>query len=803
MTTLVPGMVIKPVADRAVISELCRVLYVSEPMDRVVLIPVEPRRKAKRIYFRGYMRKSFEQVRNQLDPENPLLAVTTVKSRSDAQATDKELNDKYRRRGQDTSDALACRNERWNLIKPLVEGPDGVLLFDCQVLQEKLAAYAAKLANKQSEIKPIKLRLKRLLNQYWAGGSMPGALATFRGACGGRGKEREQKRKLGRHNAPTRAKQEGLEGFVLGREDKEIIRFAWRNYYVRNSTIGKAYRKMCREFYATEVTDAHGKTHTELLPQHQRPTKSQFRTWGGGQSSGEAAWKKQYLQTALNRIDRALLGSADDDIISVGQRAAVDSTPPDIQLVSVLHRLDRIGPAYRILVVDAMYRYIPGFYLGLDAPSSKTVKLAFLHALTDKTEWLKFLGLDDVPPEDWIPIRFSSALADNTDLRTAEVHSALATIGTGLLHVPVARSDMNSPAEVSHHQMHRMVDHNMLGTTYGRRTERGEESADDRARHTVIEAIRETARTIHTHNTMPLDIEPTLEMRKLIEDGIPLTRLNLTRWRISQGKVALNLLDEDECRIKLLPRTRGVFTGRGVKLLRPDKGNKREFIEPHRYISTHSLMLNKFRQAKNERGKHSIDFFDDDFLHDPFKTTEIFYRNPVDGELIPLYLKIKDRELPYETAYDDVIEIMQDDAVNRYFVLEAQDQAMSKMEAGQEATKREAEAEYQAALAAEEKQPSKAKLRANKSSNRDREAELYQYGMPVSTPPDADASDDDLDWGEPGEPAVIQADIEMPKPSGGKPGHDAPLSPSESAPTSLLAQSLAKRRNREAACGSN
>ena len=41
LPTLVPGMIIKPVSDRAIISELCRVLYVSEPMDRVVLIPVE------------------------------------------------------------------------------------------------------------------------------------------------------------------------------------------------------------------------------------------------------------------------------------------------------------------------------------------------------------------------------------------------------------------------------------------------------------------------------------------------------------------------------------------------------------------------------------------------------------------------------------------------------------------------------------------------------------------------------------------------------------------------------------------
>lgn len=93
--------------------------------------------------------------------------------------------------------------------------------------------------------------------------------------------------------------------------------------------------------------------------------------------------------------------------------------------------------------------------------------------------------------------------ADNTDLRSEEVMGCLNEIGTDIHFVPVRRADLNSRAESSHHKkIHRMVDHKMLGSTYGQlRADRGEESAIDRARHTPIQAIRETARAVHVHNT--------------------------------------------------------------------------------------------------------------------------------------------------------------------------------------------------------------------------------------------------------------------------------------------------------------
>jgi hypothetical protein len=231
---------------------------------------------------------------------------------------------------------------------------------------------------------------------------------------------------------------------------------------------------------------------------------------------------------------------------------------------------------------------------------------------------------------------------------------------------------------------------------------------------------------------MPLDINPTLEMRReLLDKGLQINRLNLTRLRIQQGKVARGLLDIDEYRTHLMPTTRGTFTARGVKLLRPDTGDKRCFVEPVRYTSTHPLMVERFIRAKTERSKHRIDFYDADFRHDPYNPTEIFYREPHTGDLIRLEARTDDRELLQTCSYYDIIMKMDDDLEYRRDAAEGRDQALSRMEAAQEETKDIAAAEYDAQLKAEPKPRSKASLRANKAENREREDALYQYGMPV------------------------------------------------------------------------
>lgn len=737
----VPGEVIAVKNKRAVLSSLSRVLYTNEKQDRIVVIPVEPHRSKGRIYFVGPRVVKLSLV--MADMGNHLLHILPngLNPRPDVAATDIDLDNKYRRHGQKSSCALDKRKERYELIRSLVTDPnDRDLLYDPQVRRERIKMRAKEVHDGKYTLQRTIKRISEILNQYFAEGSIPGAVTPYSAAKGGRGKERNQITKLGRKNTPTKKGNPGVSGFVMSEQDKDICGFAWRNYYVRGTTIAKALRRMWREFYAEVNIDEQGKIKHRLLPVHQRPTRTQYEKWGKDRSPGHESWKKQLTKFNLNRIDRVLFGTVDEDIVKVGQRGAIDSTSVDIEFVSVAHRLDRIGSAHRILIVDGLYGYISGFYLGLEAPSAQTVNLAFLHSLTDKKDWLEWLGLSDQNSDNWISIPYRTVIADNTDLRCDAVFSSLSAIGTGIMFVGVARSDLNSPAETGHHSLHRLVDHNLHGTTRGQRHERGEEHADILARHTVIEAIRETARAIYTYNTMELEIHPTLEMRReLLDKGIKLTRANLTRCAINKGRLATSLIGGDEARTKLLLPTRGTFTPHGVKLLRKDTGRKREFIEPVRYISRHPLIIQRIMKSKVGRERVHAESFDDDFLHNPYQPTEIYFRDRLSGELIRLDLATKDNDLPFECCHADILDLMERDALHLFETRESQDQALCEMEAGQELTKQDAADNYQNALDQLEKPPSKASLRAGKKENRQREKEGYQYGMPIQMPNIEDA----------------------------------------------------------------
>lgn len=731
----IPGEIIAVKQAGAVISTTSRVLEVNESSDRIVLISIEPRRSSGRIYFLQPAVQRLSAVMTSLDGKLLHILTKGVIHRPDVAASDLDLDKKYRRPGQAISNIRRERNKRYDAIKPLVQDPDDrALLFDEQVRRERIEVRAQEIHTGSSSLARTRKYLSEILNQYFAEGSTPGAVTPFSGAKGGRGKERKQVRKIGRPNTPTKNGRKEAKGFVMSEHDKEICGFCWRNYYIRGTTIPKALRRMWREFYSTMETDERGQLHSKLLPVLDRPTHSQFLRWGKQRSPGHESWKKQLTKFSLNRIGRVLYGTADQDVLAVGQRGAVDSTSVDIEFVSVANRLDRIGSANRILIIDGMWDYISGFYLGLEAASAQTVGLAFLHSLTDKRAWLQWLGLTDQDPLNWIPISYSTVMADNTDLRCDAVIEKLDGINTGIKFVGVARSDLNSAAEAGHHTLHRSVDHNMHGTTHGRRHERGEDYADLLARHTVIEAIRETARAVYLHNTMELDIRPTLEMRReLVDKGIKLTRANLTRWAINRGRCRSSLIGEDEARTKLLVPIRGTFTPHGVKLLRPDTGRRREFVEPVRYISRHKLILDRVLQSKVGRERLHAEDFDDDFLHNPYQPTHIFYRNQNTGEMIPLDAVTKDNDLLFECSHADVLHLMKRDALHLYDATASRDEALSDMEGAQEITKQEAADAYQDALDRCEKPPSKSSLRANKKENRLREKDTYLYGMPIQT----------------------------------------------------------------------
>jgi hypothetical protein len=748
--------------NSALISEPHLVLLANARLDVLVMTPTTVRSKGKRRYFRTPKTFSYAAVAAQLEIEAPILTRHVFVSRPETNLTDEELDKRYRRKGQSESVALQTLKLRWSLVEPLVTGTDGELLFDPSHravllntrareiladidLRDKVIGQSRKRQVKrgknhrhtlEGQIMRLAKEIQRLINQFWAGGSVRGALIGFAAACGGKGKpKRAGAAKRGRPNAKQlegKSDEQGL-NIAEGSELAKIIKFCYDTWVVRDTTVSYALRQMWDEFFSSAEQQSDGTTKKVWLPVWQRPTRIQFDYWGKREDRGAAAWRKQLPPSKFDKSYRAIMGSVSDDVYGIGQRGGIDSTPPDIQFVRAIDRLARIGGGHRIIIVEALFGYIPGLYMGFDPPSSSTVRLALYSSLDpDKRQWLDDLSLEDIPAEDFIPIWFSNLWADNTDLRTEEIKRCATGINTNIHFIPKLRSDLNSLAEGGHHTLHKMVDHKMHGSSYGRQNQRGEVPPTYRARHTMMEAIRETVRAIHVHNTAEVEDNRPLRMR--LKNVAP-TRVAMTREMIRIGHVARTLHAVDLARRHLLPRRMGTFTPKGVCLHRED-ADKSEFLNHVIYVSKHPIIARWCEEAR-KGGKHDSQYFRASFIVDPTRPRRIWHVDPSTGQEIELEIKVlvvRDSELPFQMTMPDMIDRDRLEASERIDRRDARERAIGAMEVKQRATLIEAEAAYQEATEQSGGEPPKSVMKNNKRENREKELKDTFYGVPL---PDA------------------------------------------------------------------
>jgi len=621
---------------------------------------------------------------------------------------------------------LKNRDERWLLIEPLVQPDKEALLFDKAIFSSLLKQRVQELEKDTNEHSRIYNQIARNLYQYWAGGSHINALIPHLLKCGGPSKSKTRgDKKLGRPNAPTAAGINGQSGYQLADRDIEIIGHCWKHFLIRGTTVAQACRRMWTEFYADRIVTPGEKPETGWFPVGERPTVAQFR-YQGEKETSTSAQRKLSKRGQFEYKERPLSGLANEGIWAVGQLGAVDSTPTDVELVSASCRLNRIGIANRVQLVDALHGYIPGFYQGLKPACEATVNLAVYHAMMDKTQWLKNLGLiDECPAEDWIPIQFQSLIGDNTDARAEGVYETLIDSGTvlSIQHISTYRSDLNSLVETSHHSIHRIGDHKQLGTNHGRRSERGETRAEVAACHTLIESIRDTTRAIHTYNTMEMpDTVLSLAMKR---DGVRPTRLEMTRWDIEKGNIATTLMELEQARSSLLPVHDGVFTESGVRLLRLNEGKKKIFIKSLKYISKDFCILKLMEQAR------SNGTIDAQFRVDPFDIRKIWYLDIEFGRLLELTLKRHDVDLESEFSIFDVMDLEKREVIDRFYTNDNKDHALGNLEQRLDESNKIAREEYNDALKSHGKPLSQGEIKNKKKDNRKLERNKSLYGIPL------------------------------------------------------------------------
>ena len=755
MTSIVPGVVLNPTAPDGPLTEPVLVLHVTTRS--VVAIPITARHKSKRYYFVGYETHAREKLQTCVDSGTPSIAVIAFKPRLMTTLTDAELNERFRRRKTKTTDCgeVAKRNSRYALIAPLVEDPDSVLLFDSECLSGRIAVRARDLLaldtdpdtlddrtakrvetdSTDDRVERITDQIRSYLNQFWAGGSVPGALTGFASNCGGRGKRRKAGgKKRGKPSARTKQGAIGKEGINITYDSQhaKTIKYCYDTYVKRHVTVAAALRRMWDEFYSVAVQQPDGSVKKEWLPDWERPTRQQFDYWGTIESPADSAFNRQLAPSEFDKTYRALMGSASDDVHAIGQRGAMDSSPPDTQYVRAIDRRERVGGGHRILIVDTLFGYIPGLYQGFDPPSARTVRLALFNAMDpDKRGWLDDLGLEEIPAEDFIPMYFSNLWGDNTDLRSEEVMKCARSVGTNVHYVPKLRSDLNPMAESGHKSLHRLVDHSMLGSTYGEsRTTRGEESAAFRARHTMMEGIRESVRAMWIHNTAELDIERPLRMRL---SHVPPTRIAMTKELIRLGKVARCAHAVEFARRQLLPRCTGTFTAHGVRLHRTDTGDKVCFIGRLRWVSDHPVIV-RWCEAARRGGKHDPDFFRASFIVNGSRPRFIWFADRDTGECIELTARSvgpRDPDILAEMTVADLEDATIIEGGERQDTLELRNRKLVVMERAQSQARSHAEAEYESHVTASGGEPTKAEMKRHRREHAEAERASAIHGVPL------------------------------------------------------------------------
>jgi putative transposase len=300
----------------------------------------------------------------------------------------------------------AKRDERWNLIKDLVELPG---IFNRRGRGKLIEEHAKKMGTSPQTV-------MTLLRAFWQGGQTKDALLTHYAD----GAKKRQASLMG-PNAPAavadyvadpgerdpkklptprgRPRTDGRQAYYLAGEERELLAKAIRERFLNKKTVTrkKLYRSLMTDFYG--YFDAAGEV--KLVPPEQRPSYKQVATLLGQQltlkelithHTSEAEWRNNH---------RPITGTVLQHALHAGQVYEIDSTIVDLWLVARDDRSKIIGKATLYLVVDRFSRLIVGFHLSLDKPSWAGAMEALLSVVTDKKELCERWG-GRYNPDAWV-----------------------------------------------------------------------------------------------------------------------------------------------------------------------------------------------------------------------------------------------------------------------------------------------------------------------------------------------------------------------------------------------------------------
>lgn len=384
-----------------------------------------------------------------------------------------------------------------------------------------------------------RVKVQRILHNFWAGGSVKAALTPDYHARGNRtelGKRGDKV--LGR--AP--AKEDPLnKRKALKPKDILNIRIAIKRYYNKNisRTLIDVHKQMCKDFYTDKKTN-------KLLSTY--PTYRQF-YYNALKFRNEVT---RIGEKAYARNHRAITGSSEKEAFCPGEKYQIDATIADIYLVATFDNKQVIGRPVLYFVTDVYSRIITGFYVGVEGPSWIGAMMALYYTFINKVQLCEKYGVK-ITEEQWpchgLPV---SILSDNGELISKNSNNVVEELGIYLQNTSAWRPDLKGIVE----QSFRLLNLSTLSTPGKIQPDFRERGAKDYrldAKLNIKEFTKIVINYILLYNQRALK-KPPQESDDIVQAGIRPIPIEMWNWGKENRGGTLRQMDDEAIRIALLPK---------------------------------------------------------------------------------------------------------------------------------------------------------------------------------------------------------------------------------------------------------
>jgi len=421
-------------------------------------------------------------------------------------------------------------------------------------------------AAKKYSLDPI--TVARLLTTYFRQNfSIEKAAIGGTWACG-RGKRKASSVKLGRPHKRVAAGHRPEPGRNATQEDQESIHAFYEalpDQSISEAEMWRQYERTWRpktvELTATGRFEVVDDTHRAFI------SKSQFvyhlkQVTGALQLLTDAAGERR-----IQLSHRTALGSARDRIPYPGHTYVIDATLADVYLVSAFDRRLIIGRPVVYVVIDAFSSLIVGIHVALSGPGFDEARIAMYRAISDKRDWLEWLGLPDLHPLLPQGCRPSIWLADRGEMHSKASYKVAFEVQSILSLAAAYRADWKSIVERNFGTLNTGVIHWLPGAVNKRAKERGARDKRLDATLTLKEFTRVLVREVAALN-MTRDMSKHLSA-SVLKAGMLANPIEFWKWGIENLHGSASFLTKEEAiraTLKAEPEAKlsrfGAFTGK-------------------------------------------------------------------------------------------------------------------------------------------------------------------------------------------------------------------------------------------------